>query len=375
MKAKLPGCLHYLVTTFFHPPVVKPRTTLVPPILRPLVLSARPEEGEHLLVYQTSTSDAALLDRLRATGLECRIYGVRRGIRAEERDGNLRFMPFSDEGFVDDLRTARGVVANGGFTLLGEAVYLRRPLLSVPVRKQFEQVLNARYLEREGYGIAAEEVTGEVLGQFLERLPDLRRNLEAYHQDGNRALFSRLDELLAAAVARDGIPEPEKRDPGRSENAGVTAAAGGGVAALSQVQEACQGDAEASARNQDAAAARRAGSRRPAGSADGTGRPRMRPELARERACPGRYPWYLRRRTVGGRWEAAMGVGAMTMDPAGDVFGLVDSVIRQHGVHPNEQVRSLLAAAAEQRMRERGEAFGIAVPRAMAALVTAAQRR
>jgi hypothetical protein len=38
-------------------------------------------------------------------------------------------------------------------------------------------------------------------------------------------------------------------------------------------------------------------------------------------------------------------------------------------------VRSLLAAAAEQRMRERGEAFGIAVPRAMAALVTAAQRR
>jgi hypothetical protein len=53
----------------------------------------------------------------------------------------------------------------------------------------------------------------------------------------------------------------------------------------------------------------------------------------------------------------------------------VDSVIRQHGVHPSEQVRSLLAAAAEQRMRERGEAFGIAVPRAMAALVTAPQRR
>src|SRR5512137_1426687 len=95
VKAKLPGCLHYLVTTFFYPPVARPRTTLVPPILRPIVLRARPEEGEHLLVYQTSTSDEALLDRLRATGLECRVYGVRRGIRAEEREGNLRFMPFS----------------------------------------------------------------------------------------------------------------------------------------------------------------------------------------------------------------------------------------------------------------------------------------
>ena len=178
---------------------MKSRTTLVPPILRPLVLEARPEEGEHLLVYQTSTSDTALLDRLRASGVECRIYGVRRGLRAEEREGNLRFLPFSDQGFVDDLRTARGVVANGGFTLLGEAVYLHRPVLSVPVRKQFEQVLNARYLEKEGYGIAAEAVTGEVLGGFLERAPELRRNLSAYHQDGNRALFSRLDELLAAA--------------------------------------------------------------------------------------------------------------------------------------------------------------------------------
>jgi hypothetical protein len=70
-----------------------------------------------------------------------------------------------------------------------------------------------------------------------------------------------------------------------------------------------------------------------------------------------------------------MGVGAIAMNSAGDVFGLVDSVIRKHGIHPNEQVRSLLAAAAEQRMREHGEAFGTAVSNAMAALVTAAQRR
>ncbi len=69
-----------------------------------------------------------------------------------------------------------------------------------------------------------------------------------------------------------------------------------------------------------------------------------------------------------------MGVGATTAN-AGDVFGLVDTIIRQHGVHPDEQVRSLLAAAAEQRMRERGEDFGVAVPRAMAALVMAARRR
>jgi uncharacterized protein (TIGR00661 family) len=207
VKAKLPGCFHYLVTTFFQPPVVKRRTTLVPPILRPQVLEARPEDGEHLLVYQTSTSYGDLLEHLRVTGVECRIYGVRRGIEKEERDGNLRFMPFSDAGFIEDLRTARGVVANGGFTLLGEAVYLRRPVLSVPVGKQFEQVVNARYLELEGYGVAADEVTGPVLGDFLSRAPDLRRNLARYHQDGNKTLFACLEERLAAAVGGGVIAE------------------------------------------------------------------------------------------------------------------------------------------------------------------------
>jgi uncharacterized protein (TIGR00661 family) len=200
VKAKLPGCFHYLVTTFFYPPVARPRTTLVPPILRPIVLRARPEEGDHLLVYQTSTSDTGLLEHLRQSGIECRVYGVRRGLAAEEREGNLRFMPFSDAGFVDDLRSARGVVANGGFTLLGEAVYLHRPVLSVPVRRQFEQVLNARYLDALGYGMEAGEVTGEVLGSFLERAPDFRRNLSGYSQDGNEELFRHLRAQLDAAA-------------------------------------------------------------------------------------------------------------------------------------------------------------------------------
>jgi uncharacterized protein (TIGR00661 family) len=205
VRSKLPGCFHYLVTSFFDAPVVRPRTTLVPPILRSEVLAARPEDGEHLLVYQTSTSHGGLLEALRRTGVECRVYGVRRGIAAEEREGNLRHRPFSDAGFVEDLRTARGVISNGGFTLLGEAVHLHRPVLSVPVGGQFEQVVNARYLAREGFGMAAEEVTGPVLDSFLERTPEFARNLGRYQQDGNRVLYGKLEELLAAA-AREPRP-------------------------------------------------------------------------------------------------------------------------------------------------------------------------
>ena len=48
---KLPRANRYLITSFFHPPIRKQRTALVPSILRPEILAARPEPGEHLLVY------------------------------------------------------------------------------------------------------------------------------------------------------------------------------------------------------------------------------------------------------------------------------------------------------------------------------------
>jgi len=207
VKAKLPGCLHYLVTSFFFPPVRKARTSLHPPVLRPEILAARAERGEHLLVYQTSESNTELPALLAASGRECRIYGFRRGLREEVVEGRLRYRPFSEATFIHDLRTASAVVANGGFTLLSEAVYLHKPVLSSPVKKQFEQVLNARYLEAEGYGLAAEELTPERLGEFLERVPDLERKLAGYRQDGNRQLLGALEGLLERAVLGGG------RDP------------------------------------------------------------------------------------------------------------------------------------------------------------------
>jgi uncharacterized protein (TIGR00661 family) len=200
VKAKVAGASHYHITTFFYPPVRKDRTTLHPPILRPEILAARGEPGEHLLVYQTSTSNDALIEVLRGCGRECRIYGLRRDLREDLVDGNLRYRPFSEGGFIDDLRSAAGVIAGGGFTVMGEAVYLRRPMLAVPVRKQFEQQLNARYLEREGYGLAADEISAARLGEFLERLPDFTRKLASYRQDGNRDFFDCLDATIAAAA-------------------------------------------------------------------------------------------------------------------------------------------------------------------------------
>jgi uncharacterized protein (TIGR00661 family) len=204
VKAKVPAAYHYLIATFFRPPVRKPRTSLHPPILRPEILAAKSEEGQHLLVYQTNTTNRELPEMLARAGIECRVYGLRRNLESDERDGNLLYRPFSEAGFVEDLRTARGVIASAGFTLMGEAVYLHKPMLAEPVARQFEQILNARYLEGLGYGLCAERITEASLDAFLAQIPRYRENLSGYAQDGNRDLLAKLEERLAAAAR--GVP-------------------------------------------------------------------------------------------------------------------------------------------------------------------------
>jgi len=200
VKTKVAAAFRYFITTFFYPEVRKQDTSLHPPILRPEILAAKREPGAHLLIYQTSTSNKALPEILQKSGLECRVYGLRRDLESDVREGNVLYRPFSEQGFVDDLRTARGVIASAGFTLMGEAVYLGRPMLAVPLKKQFEQVLNARYLEAEGYGLGADTITSARLAEFIERLPDFERKLAGYKQDGNNDLLAALERGLTDAT-------------------------------------------------------------------------------------------------------------------------------------------------------------------------------
>jgi uncharacterized protein (TIGR00661 family) len=215
IKTKLPFCDEYFITSFFEPPIRKERTRLFPPILRPEILAAnrrapKTEPGgpapaggnDHLLVYTTGEGNEGLAKTLVATGIECRIYGMRRDLKTEEVEGNLRYRPFSEAGFIDDLASARAVIAGGGFTLMGEAVYLRKPMLAVPLGRQFEQVLNARYLELEGYGMHATDLgDSQTIARFLEAVPAAEKKLAAYAQDGNSEICRAIDEWLDKAAA------------------------------------------------------------------------------------------------------------------------------------------------------------------------------
>lgn len=208
VRGKLPKCNRYMITTFFYPPLRRDRTELHPPILRERIIAAKANaaDGEHVLVYQTGTSHGALEETLSGTDASFLVYGLRRDLEEDVVEGNLRYRPFSEDGFVSDLASARAVVAGGGFTLMGEAIYLGKPVLSIPLKGQFEQILNATYLERLGYGLRRDRVDAEAITAFLDGCDRFRENLTRFEHDDNAGFFQALDARIAEAVEEGALP-------------------------------------------------------------------------------------------------------------------------------------------------------------------------
>ncbi len=182
----------YLVTSFFESRVTRPRTFLFPPILRQSVLDATPTTGEQILVYVTSPAPALakLLASVRASFVA---YGFGR----EGQSGNVLYRKPGMDQFLQDLIGAKAVIANAGFSLMTEALHLAKPYLAIPIEHQFEQIFNAYWLDKMGYGTYWEELNKERVESFLYNLPGYRERLSAYPRRGDTALLDKLCSLLA----------------------------------------------------------------------------------------------------------------------------------------------------------------------------------
>jgi uncharacterized protein (TIGR00661 family) len=195
-RAMVPHADEFLVTTFFPTQLKGKCAFLMPPILRQEVLDITPSSGPYVLVYVTSPSDqlATLLKRVRHPFI---CYGFDR----EGTDGNLTFKKPGLKSFLADLAGCRAVIANSGFSLICEALHLAKPYLAVPVRHQFEQLLNAYYLGKLGYGAYWDQLNQERVESFLFNLEEFQKNLASYPRQDNSVLFTKLDELVRTHTA------------------------------------------------------------------------------------------------------------------------------------------------------------------------------
>lgn len=191
-KAVAPFAEKYLVTTIATVPVKDEKTILFPPILQNDILQTQPFMGDYYLVYLTS-ADEKLLKNFSNLKRKFIVYGLNR----DEKRGNLELRKFDRNAFVKDLAGCRALIANAGFTLISEALFLGKPYYALPIRSQFEQIINAIYIEKLGYGEFHEEVNVELLNNFEARIEQYEANLHSYPRNDNHLIFAEIDKILS----------------------------------------------------------------------------------------------------------------------------------------------------------------------------------
>ena len=209
-RAVVPDADHFIVTSFFYVP---PRpdsarsTTLVPPILRREVVDrfsnagptgdSPPDDSGPVLIYRSSYNDSRTIAAVLAQVPDVPFIGYGFETGADALTPNLVLRPFDERAFIEDLARARAVVGNGGMSLLGESLAFGKPVYAVPVGGQYEQILNAAYVEACGYGRASRTLDADVLRTFLDAAPSTRVRIRSTPQhDANQRLFAALDRLF-----------------------------------------------------------------------------------------------------------------------------------------------------------------------------------
>lgn len=192
IKGMIPWSKQYLVTTFFYPKNKHKKICLVPPIIRKEILQLKPEEKDYFLVYQTSTTNLTLIEELKKIKKSFIVYGFEQ----EKQEDNLLFKKFNETEFLQDLAHCQAVITNGGYSLISEALYLHKPIFSVPIKKTIEQYINSFYLDKLGYGKYVKKPSVKEMEEFIKNLPKYKKNLENYSKTGNEEALQKVDEFI-----------------------------------------------------------------------------------------------------------------------------------------------------------------------------------
>ena len=191
------GAGAYLILNFFRTPLRSASAVLAPPVVREEVRCLPPRQGDHVTIYSTNDSpgirDGLCEVLTQFPGQRFFIYGF----NADQQEGNLVFKKTSTEGFIRDLAGCRGVAATAGFSLISECLHFRKKMLLSPVRCQFEQIVNAHYIQKGGWGYSVGELTCEDMDRFLQSLDEEPKDDQSLIlRPDNEAFFRILEETL-----------------------------------------------------------------------------------------------------------------------------------------------------------------------------------
>jgi len=190
-----------VVSSFHNPPLRESwkRARQIGVLLREDVRRAKIESRGHVMAYFRKFASKSILNALRKCGRNVTVFGL----GEHESSGNIAFSDGGEPEFLETLARCEALVTTAGNQLVGEALYLGKPVFALPESGNYEQYMNAHYLKESGGGVWTDmdHANPEDLRAFLDNSATFSHRARHAAADGTASAIDIVEKHLAASGA------------------------------------------------------------------------------------------------------------------------------------------------------------------------------
>jgi uncharacterized protein (TIGR00661 family) len=130
------------------------------PVIRSGIRNLNTSNSGHYTVYLPAYDDKLLVNLLTKTNVPWHIFSKRHKVPYQKE--NVQIFPVNNEAFNESLASCEGLLTGGGFEGPAEALFLKKKVLMIPMKSQYEQQCNALAASKIGV-----PVINEIDGNFV----------------------------------------------------------------------------------------------------------------------------------------------------------------------------------------------------------------
>lgn len=122
------------------------------PVIRSQVRSAKADNKDHFTVYLPAYSDERIIKVLsEIKKINWQVFS--KHSKKEYKEKNVYIRPVNNDDFIESFINCSGVLCGAGFETPAEALFLKKKLMAIPMKGQYEQQCNAAALKDMGVPI------------------------------------------------------------------------------------------------------------------------------------------------------------------------------------------------------------------------------
>ena len=147
------------------------------PVIRTPIRLAQPADEGYYTVYLPAYGDEKIIEVLsKIADVQWRVFSKHSKRSYQHR--NVSIQPINNELFITELINCKGILCGAGFETPAEALYLKKKLMVIPMKGQYEQQCNAAALEKMGVPVimSLENKHVDTIAHWIQHLAPIPTN-------------------------------------------------------------------------------------------------------------------------------------------------------------------------------------------------------